>query len=94
MNIRSPASRLIVGRMVDISESGIGAMLKSEVQVGAFVELEFLLPLGRVVVYAVVRQRTAFRYGFQFIEQGPGRELIQQTCRCLSLREPSPIQGS
>src|SRR5215471_5544248 len=59
------------GRTVDISESGISAMLKVEIAIDAVVELEFSLPHfplagENVSVLAVVRQRNAFRYGFQF----------------------------
>ena len=43
-------------------------MLREEVPVGEVVRLEFELPLGRVEVLALVRQRSAFRYGFQFVE--------------------------
>jgi hypothetical protein len=72
---------------VDVSESGISALLKIEVPVGEFVELRFTLPYGPVTVYAIVRQRSAFRYGFQFVESHSVHEIIQATCRSLGLEQ-------
>jgi hypothetical protein len=62
-------------------------MLKLEVPVGEFVELQFSLPFGLVKVYAIVRQRNAFRYGFQFVESHAMHEIIQATCRSLALEQ-------
>ena len=76
-----------MGRTVDISESGISALLKLEVPVGEFVELQFTLPFGPVTVYAIVRQRNAFRYGFQFVESNAVHEIIQTTCRSLEMEQ-------
>ena len=72
-SIRATAA-VFVGDTVDISESGISAMLREEVPVGEVVRLEFTLPLGDVEVLALVRQRSAFRYGFQFVEDQFGAE--------------------
>jgi hypothetical protein len=49
------------------------------------VRLEFTLPLGEVEVHAVVRQRNAFRYGFQFLESSPAQDTIGRTCRRLAV---------
>jgi PilZ domain len=87
IRIKSKTCGVLVGRTVDISESGISALLKLEVPVGEFVELQFTLPFGPVTVYAVVRQRNAFRYGFQFVESNPVHEIIQTTCRSLELEQ-------
>lgn len=73
------------GHTVDISESGIAAILKFEVPMGEIVELEFTLPFGAVVIYAMVRQRNAFRYGFQFVESSGANEAIQAVCRELAM---------
>jgi hypothetical protein len=56
------------GRTVDISESGIAAMLTIEPLWGEIVELTFTLPSGPVTILATVRQRNAFRYGFEFVD--------------------------
>jgi hypothetical protein len=73
----------VIGRTVDISESGIAAILRTETPLGELVQLSFSLPLGEVEIGALVRQRSAFRYGFEFVEQGPARELVERTCRRL-----------
>jgi len=76
---------VVQGHSVDISESGISAMLREEVSVGAVVRLEFTLPPGHVDILAVVRHRNAFRYGFQFVEISSGQDIIGRTCRQLSV---------
>ncbi|HZW81661.1 MAG TPA: PilZ domain-containing protein [Candidatus Deferrimicrobiaceae bacterium] len=87
IRINTKTCGVLEGRTVDISESGISAMLKLEVPVGEFVELQFTLPFGPVTVYALVRQRNAFRYGFQFVESNTVHEIIQTTCRSLELEQ-------
>lgn len=87
-------SEVVRGHTVDISESGISAMLRVEVPVGEVVRLAFNLPLGVVEVHALVRQRSAFRFGFQFIESSTAQEIIGRTCRQLSIEQSlqsSPI---
>jgi c-di-GMP-binding flagellar brake protein YcgR len=76
---------VVRGHTVDLSESGISALLRIEVPLGEVVRLEFKLPQGDVEVHAMVRQRNAFRYGFQFIESSPAQEVIGRTCRQLAL---------
>ena len=85
--INSKTCGILQGHTVDISESGISAMLKLEVPLGEFVELQFSLPFGPVKIYATVRQRNAFRYGFQFVESYAAREIIHSTCRSLALEQ-------
>jgi hypothetical protein len=62
-------------------------LLKLEVPVGEFVELQFTLPFGPVRIYAVVRQRNAFRYGFQFVDSNAVHEIIRTTCRSLEIEQ-------
>ena len=85
---------VIWGHTVDISESGISAMLRDEVPLDAVVRLEFEVPLGSVQISAVVRQRNAFRYGFQFLEASTALETIGRTCAQLAMEQspnlPSP----
>lgn len=69
---------------IDISESGISAMLRVEVPLDEIVRLEFSLPMADVEIYAVVRQRNAFRYGFQFVGSCSGQHVIAVTCRQLA----------
>jgi hypothetical protein len=78
---------VVRGRTVDISESGIAAMLLSEVPLGEVVRLEFEVPLGAVELHALVRQRRAFRYGFQFVETASTHDIIGRTCRLLAVNQ-------
>ncbi len=87
IDIHSSTSGLLEGHTVDISESGISAMLRIEVPLGEIVELEFMLPLGPVNICAAVRQRNAFRYGFQFLESNLGNKVIRITCRQLAVEQ-------
>jgi c-di-GMP-binding flagellar brake protein YcgR len=84
VTIHSHSAGVLKGRTVDISESGIAAMVKMEVPLNELVQLDLTLPEGSVEIEALVRQRNAFRYGFQFVEQGPPRERIRWTCRRLA----------
>jgi c-di-GMP-binding flagellar brake protein YcgR len=82
VKIYSRTSSVVMGRSVDISETGLAAMLKIEIPLDLVVRLEFTLPRGVVSVRALVRQRNAFRYGFQFVEpDSEAQELISRFCR-------------
>lgn len=78
---------VVRGDTVDISESGVSAMLREEVPVGELVRLELTLPIGDVEVLAMVRQRNAFRYGFQFVEASSAQDIIGRTCRQLEVEQ-------
>jgi hypothetical protein len=83
-----PRDRAVVrGHTVDISESGISAMLREELGLDEVVRLEFNLPHGKVEVHALVRQRNAFRYGFQFLDASEAHDTIGRTCRVLALKQ-------
>jgi hypothetical protein len=87
VKIYSRTSTRVMGRTVDISEAGLAAILKIEIPLDQVVRLEFKLSLGLVSVRALVRQRNAFRYGFQFVEpDSDAQELISRFCRALSPR--------
>jgi hypothetical protein len=85
IEIRSRTCGVLKGRTVDISESGIAVMLKMEMSLDQVVELDFTLPLGNVTIYAIGRQRNAFRYGFEFVESNSAHEIIRHTCRDLAV---------
>lgn len=87
-------AEVVRGYTVDISESGISAILKVEVPVGEVVRLEIDLPEGKVDVHAMVRQRNAFRYGFQFLGSSSAPDLIGRTCRQLAVEQASTACGS
>jgi hypothetical protein len=85
IEINSRTCGLLKGRTVDISDSGIAALLRVEVVLDEIVKLDFTLPLGHVKIYAVGRQRNAFRYGFEFIESNRAHQIIRNTCRDLAV---------
>jgi hypothetical protein len=87
VSIDSKSRGLLKGHTVDISESGISAIVPLELPVGELVELDFTLPFGRVTIYAVVRQRSAFRYGFQFAESNFIEDVVRPTCRVLAMQQ-------
>ncbi|MFZ0276764.1 MAG: PilZ domain-containing protein [Candidatus Sulfotelmatobacter sp.] len=87
ISVRTRAHGVLAGYTVDISESGISAILKIEVPLSEIVELGFMVPIGRVNIPAMVRQRDAFRYGFQFIGSGAAQEVIRSTCRQLAVEQ-------
>jgi hypothetical protein len=87
ISIRTRSRGVLAGDTVDISESGISAILKIEVPLSEIVELGFIVPIGRVIIPAMVRQRDCFRYGFQFLGSGAAQEVIRSTCRQLAVEQ-------
>jgi hypothetical protein len=85
ITINSRTRGLLKGHIVDISETGIAAMLPIETPLGENVELNFTLPGGAVTIHAMVRQKRAFRYGFEFVHSDSMHELIRRTCRDLAI---------
>jgi hypothetical protein len=85
IRIQSRTCGALKGRTVDISESGIAAMLTIEAPLGEVVELSFTLPDGPVTLCATVRQKNAFRYGFEFVDLDSGNEVVRRTCRDLAV---------
>ena len=85
ISINSRTCGRLKGHTADISESGIAAMLTLEVPLGEILELGFTLPSGPVMIFAVARQRNAFRYGFEFVDTDSAHELIRRTCRDLAV---------
>jgi len=83
LKIHSETGELLSGYALDI-ESGVSAMLPIEVAMGEVVVLDFELPLGPVSVGAVVRERNAFRYGFQFVQPNAAHQFIADACALLA----------
>jgi hypothetical protein len=69
VTVKSPTLGLIPGMSVEMSDSGMSAVLPVEVPVGEVVNLRISLPLGPVNQQAVVRNRNAFRHGFEFADR-------------------------
>lgn len=87
ISIHSRTCGMLKGHTVDISESGVSAMLRMEVPLGELVELDLTLPFGPVTIYAAARQRNAFRYGFQFLELNAVNKVVRSTCRRLAVEQ-------
>jgi hypothetical protein len=87
ITVSSRTCGVLKGHTVDINECGVSALLRIEVPLGELVELAFTLPYGPVTIYAVVRQRNAFRYGFEFVSSNVVQEVIRPTCRDLAMEE-------
>jgi PilZ domain len=58
------------GRSLNINEGGIAGVFATGWDVGASVSLQFSVPVATtsVRVKGVVRNRTGYRYGFEFVE--------------------------
>lgn len=91
ISVRSRSCGVLNGRSVDISESGLAAIMVIEAPVGEVVELEFALPFSSVTIRAVVRQKNAFRHGFEFIDSDSAHEGIRRTCRDLAVQQSTDI---
>jgi hypothetical protein len=78
VNIYSQTAGLIPARTLDVSESGISALLRVELPLGEIVRMEIRSRRDPVIVEAVLRNRNAFRHGFEFAQPGTGRELIRK----------------
>jgi hypothetical protein len=89
ISINSRTSGALKGHTVDISESGISAMLRIEVPVGELVELEFTLPFGAVTTYAMVRQRTRFAMASSSLTQTPQTKSFALPATTLRWSRPS-----
>jgi PilZ domain len=84
LRIQCRTGELVLGRTVDVSESGVSAMIPVGMVVGQAVELDFQLPSGAISVQAVVTNKTAFRYGFEFVPEHHEKETITRSCRALA----------
>ena len=87
ITINSPTRGLLKGHTVEISQSGIAAILPIETALDENVELKFMLPGGAVTIHAIARQKRAFRYGFEFANSDSMHELIRRTCRDLAVHQ-------
>jgi hypothetical protein len=76
------------GRSLNINEGGMAGIFVDGWDVGTTVALQFSVPIATapVKVKGVVRNRTGYRYGFEFAGLTPEeRETISRTCRTLDL---------
>ena len=76
------------GRSLNINQGGMAGIFVDGWDVGTSVNLQFSVPIATtpVRVKGVVRNRTGYRYGFEFSDLSPEeRETIRRTCRTLDL---------
>jgi len=76
------------GCSLNINQAGIAGLFATEWDLGASVNLQFSVPFTStpVRVRAVVRNRTSYQYGFEFIDLTPEHtNTINRTCRMLGL---------
>jgi hypothetical protein len=91
IKVNSRTAGRLTGHSMEISEYGMSAILVIEVPVGEVIQLEFKLPTGTAKVLAFVRNRTAFRYGFEFVRPNQAQELIKSACAVLTRSEAVDI---
>src|ERR1035438_3673354 len=77
INIHTRTCGTLKSNTVDISESGISAIVRTEVPIGAFVELDFMLPFGPYRFMRWFAKEALFATAFQFLELGAMRIVIQ-----------------
>lgn len=71
---------------LEISQSGISAILPEQLSVGENVELSLQLAGGELRAVAVVRNTAMFRHGFEFVFlTSAQQQLIKATCAALPL---------
>ena len=83
---------VIRGRALNISEAGVAGLFVTGWDAGTTVNLKFAVPVvsNPFSVDAVVRSRSDYRYGFEFVALNSAqREIIGKTCRTLALLEPN-----
>ena len=87
--LRSKSAGIIPGRTVEISQSGMSAVLPVELPIiGEVFEFDIKLPQGTASLQGVVRHRSAFRHGFEFLKPNPvSQDLIDNCLRSLSQHE-------
>lgn len=59
------------GISLDISESGLGALVEGRLQIGDMVELDLTLPDCQLNAVAILRHTSSLRSGFEFVGLTP-----------------------
>ncbi|HET8666581.1 MAG TPA: PilZ domain-containing protein [Terriglobales bacterium] len=76
------------GQLSDLSEGGLSIFLATDLSEGDVVEAEINLPYASKPTRfkAVVRSRSSFRYGLEFLDVTPPlRKIISRACGVLKL---------
>jgi hypothetical protein len=72
----------------DVSKGGLALFTTRELAIGVYLRLEFKLPYSSspLVIQGVVRTRSGFNYGIEFVSPTPDhQEIIERACRVFSL---------
>jgi hypothetical protein len=75
------------GRSHELGEDGVGGTLTGEVEPGEVVSMELSLPATSqpLKVRALVRYRSGFRHGFEFLAlDARQKEILRRTCEMLA----------
>jgi hypothetical protein len=65
-------TRYIDGRGNELNEGGLAVSVGAEIELDDKVEIEFTSPYGQPIrARAVVRNRTGYRYGLEFLNETP-----------------------
>jgi c-di-GMP-binding flagellar brake protein YcgR len=81
-------SRVIRGRIVDLSQGGVSAVIAAELAMGEVFEIEFGLPYASqpVRIEAAICNREGYRYGLEFVHViASQQDMINRTCVTLAL---------
>ena len=76
------------GEACDVSQGGMRLFLTRELEPGASVQMEFLMPYhgAELVVRGVIRNRNGFSHGIEFVSPTAyQQQLIERTCKVLGL---------
>jgi hypothetical protein len=87
IKVESRTHGTVVGDTVDISQTGISALLMEQIPLGEVVRLDFMPSSAPVTVDATVCQRAAFRHGFQFLGKETTKSMIGFACRQIAVNE-------
>ena len=72
----------------DVSKGGLSLFTTREMAIGTSLQLDFVLPYSStpLMLRSIVRTRTGFNYGIEFINPSPEQqEIIERACRVFSL---------
>ncbi|HLJ85448.1 MAG TPA: PilZ domain-containing protein [Candidatus Angelobacter sp.] len=81
-------STKLYGRSKDLGEGGMGATVFGDLNIGEIVEVEFHPPETEspITIFAEVRYRQGFQYGFRFINPSDRqRAMVRQATRNLPM---------
>ena len=72
------------GLTLEISEGGMSAVVEGDLRIGEIANVDLPLTAGALSAFAIVRHRTAGRFGFEFLGLRPEeRQQISNTSKML-----------